>query len=100
MKNQNDLIVAGAVILVCIGVSLAFFFQRREPVAPAPPTQIVTADAQPVPANVQFANELPGGGPSAAGGGRGAFGGAGGGAAGAPQQSGMSPMAMGAAPTG
>ncbi len=62
MKNQNDLIVAGAVILVCVGVSLAFFFQKREPVAPTPPTSVVTTDAQPVPANVQYANSLPGGG--------------------------------------
>jgi hypothetical protein len=100
LKNQNDLIVAGAVILVCIGVSLAFFFQKREPAAPAPPTAIVTADAQPIPANVQYANELPGGGASPAGGagGRGAFGGAAGGAAPAP--GGMTPSIMGASPTG
>lgn len=100
MKNQNDLIVAGAVILVCIGVSLAFFFQRREPVAPAPPTPIVTADAEPVQANVQYANSLPGGGagPGAAAGGRGAFGGAAGGAAPAP--GGFSSAISGAAPTG
>ncbi len=74
MKNQNDLIVAGAVILVCIGVSLAFFFQKREPAPIAPPASIVTADAQPVPANVKYANSLPGGGGGAAGGGGGATG--------------------------
>jgi hypothetical protein len=62
LKNQNDLIVAGAVILVCIGVSLAFFFQKREPAPIAAPTPVVTADAQPVPANVKYANSLPGGG--------------------------------------
>lgn len=96
MKNQNDLIVAGAVILVCIGVSLAFFFQKREPVAPAPPTPIVTKDAEPVPANVQYANELPGGGGNGPGGR--AVGGQGGAAAGAP--GGMTPMLSGAQPTG
>jgi hypothetical protein len=99
LKNQNDLIVAGAVILVCIGVSLAFFFQKREPVAPAPPTSIVTADAQPIPANVQYANELPGGGANPGGmaaGGRGAFGGA----AGGPAPGTMTPSIEGASPTG
>jgi hypothetical protein len=62
LKNQNDLIVAGAVILVCIGVSLAFFFQRREPLPPTPPTPVVVTDAQPVPAAIQYSNNLPGGG--------------------------------------
>lgn len=62
MKNQNDLIVAGAVILVCIAVSLAFFFQKREPVAPPAPASVTITDAQPIPANVQYANSLPGGG--------------------------------------
>ena len=41
MKNQNDLIVAGAVVLVAIGVSLGFMFSKREP-DPAP--EIPTVD--------------------------------------------------------
>lgn len=60
MKNQNDLIVAGAVILVCIGVSLGFFFQKREPVRPADPPNVVTTDAEPAAASVVYANSLPG----------------------------------------
>ena len=98
MKNQNDLIVAGAVILVCIGVSLAFFFQKREPAPIAAPATIVTADAQPVPANVKYANSLPGGGGGAAGqqaGGRGP--GAGGPA---PIAGGMTPSLSGASAVG
>jgi hypothetical protein len=62
LKNQNDLIVAGAVILVCIGVSLGFFFQRREPVRPANPAPVVVTDAQPAEASVVYANSLPGAG--------------------------------------
>jgi len=62
LKNQNDLIVAGAVILVCIGVSLGFYFQRREPVKPVPPPTVVTTDAQPAAATVVYANSLPGAG--------------------------------------
>jgi hypothetical protein len=101
LKNQNDLIVAGAVILVCIGVSLAFFFQKREPAAPPAPAAVVTKDAEPVPANVQYANSLPGGGaqsgqPGAQAGGPAPAGGAPQGVGG----SGMTPMLMGASPTG
>jgi hypothetical protein len=62
LKNQNDLIVAGAVILVCIGVSLGFYFQRREPIRPADPPNVVTTDAQPAAASVTYANSLPGAG--------------------------------------
>lgn len=59
MKNQNDLIVAGAVVLVCIGVSLAFMFTKREPTKPADPPSIVTKDAEPSAASVVYANSLP-----------------------------------------
>lgn len=67
MKNQNDLIVAGAVVLVCIGVSLGFMFTKREPIRPADPPTVVTADAQPAAASVTYANSLPGGGGGGAG---------------------------------
>ena len=72
MKNQNDLIVAGAVVLVCIGVSLAFMFTKREPVKPPAPPVVVTKDAEPSAASVVYANSLPGegsGGPGAQAGG-------------------------------
>ena len=69
MKNQIDLIVAGAVILVCIGVSLGFFFQRREPVRPANPAPVVTTEAQPAEASVVYANSLPGAGDGSGAGG-------------------------------
>ncbi len=93
MKNQNDLIVAGAVILVCIGVSLAFFFQKREPAPIAPPPTVVTTDAQPVPANVKYANSLPGGGGAAGAG-------AGGGPVGGPAGAGGGPALSGATRAG
>jgi len=60
LKNQNDLIVAGAVVLVCIGVSLGFMFTKREPVVIPPPPSVVTTDAQPAAATVTYANSLPG----------------------------------------
>lgn len=60
MKNQNDLIVAGAIVLVCIGVSLVFMLQRREPFRPAAPPQVVTTDAVPAGASVVYSNSLPG----------------------------------------
>ncbi len=71
MKNQNDLIVAGAVVLVCIGVSLGFMFTKREPVVIADPPRVVTEDAKPAAASVTYANSLPGasGGSGSSGGG-------------------------------
>lgn len=60
MKNQNDLIVAGAVVLVCIGVSLAFMFTKRDPGKPNDPPAVVTKDAEPAAASVTYANSLPG----------------------------------------
>ena len=62
MKNQNDLIVAGAVVLVAIGVSLGFMFTKREPVAaPAVPT-VEVSDPQPTSATVAMSDSLPGAG--------------------------------------
>ena len=79
MKNQNDLIVAGAVVLVCIGVILGFYFTKRDPVAPPNPTPVVITDAEPAAATVTYANSLPGGGGGTGGGGA-SMGGAGRGA--------------------
>ena len=80
MKNQNDLIVAGAVVLVAIGVSLGFMFSKREPVAAPTVPSVNIADPQPTSASVAFSDSLPGAG-GAAGGGRrgGGIAGAGGG---------------------
>ena len=61
MKNQNDLIVAGAILLVCIGVALVFMLEQRKPFKPAPPEQVVTTEAVPTGA-------LPGASPNAAAG--------------------------------
>jgi hypothetical protein len=71
LKNQNDLIVAGAVVLVCIGVILGFYFTKRDPVAPPNPTPVVITDAEPPAATVTYANSLPGGGGGTGGGGAG-----------------------------
>lgn len=66
MKNQNDLIVAGAVVLVAIGVSLGFMFNKRTPAqAPEVPV-VVVSEPMPVAAKVAMSDSLPG-----AGGGRG-----------------------------
>ena len=93
MKNQNDLIVAGAVVLVCIGVILGFYFTKREPVAPPNPTPVVITDAEPASATVTYANSLPGGG-----GGTGGGGAAMGGPAGAGRGGGATPGSAGLAP--
>ena len=71
MKNQNDLIVAGAVVLVCIGVILGFYFTKRDPVAPPNPTPVVITDAVPAAASVTYANSIPGGGGTTGGAGAG-----------------------------
>ncbi len=94
MKNQNDLIVAGAVVLVAIGVSLGFMFTKREPVeAPAVPT-VVVSDPQPTSATVAMSDSLPGAGAGGArAGGRGGIAGVGGGATFAGAASGAGPAA-------
>ncbi|HXH60388.1 MAG TPA: hypothetical protein VNI20_03425 [Fimbriimonadaceae bacterium] len=68
MKNQNDLIVAGAILLVCIGVALVFMLEQRKPFKPAPPEQVVTTEAVPTGATVVYGNSLPGASPNAAAG--------------------------------
>jgi hypothetical protein len=65
MKNQNDLIVMIVAIVLGIGFSLAFFFMKREPIAPPAPQQVVTTKLQLPAAEPQWANGLPGGGNNA-----------------------------------
>ncbi len=78
MKNQNDLIVSIAAVVVGIAMALVFFFTKREPVAPAAPQQVVTTDsALPTP-TVAWSNGIGGGGGGAAAGGFGGPGGPGG----------------------
>jgi hypothetical protein len=79
MKNQNDLIVSIVAIVVALGVSLGFFFNKRVPVKPPEPAPVPTAEAKGAEGSVTFANSLPGGdreagsggGPGGAPGGRG-----------------------------
>lgn len=66
LKNQNDLIVAGAVVLVCVAVSLGFMMTARKPVQPPAVKPINVADAEPPATGVVMADALPG----ATGGGR------------------------------
>ena len=42
MKNQNDLIVIGVCGVLAIAAALIMFFTKREPVAPAPGSPVVT----------------------------------------------------------
>ncbi|AIE85644.1 hypothetical protein [Fimbriimonas ginsengisoli] len=79
MKNQNDLIVMIVAIVLGIGFSLAFFFMKRDPVAPAAPQQVVTTPLALPGADPVMGNSLSGGGTGGAGGGGfGGFGGPGG----------------------
>ncbi|MCH8978527.1 MAG: hypothetical protein IH945_04705 [Armatimonadetes bacterium] len=79
MKNQNDLIVAGAVVLVAIGVSLGFMFTKREPAAAPAVPSVVVSEPQPTAASVAYSDSLPGAGGARGGrGGRAGFGGGGG----------------------
>lgn len=75
MKNQNDLIISiVAVVLMLIGVGVAYGTQRQV-TKPAPPESvIVSAPALPQ-GSVQFANGLPSGGAGAPGAGPGGGGG-------------------------
>jgi len=79
MKNQNDLIVIGVCVVFAIGGALTLFFTKREPVALAAPSSVLTTDPK-------FAdNTAPVMGDSLPGGGSGSFGGGfGGGFAGGP----------------
>ena len=61
MKNQNDLIVAGALVLVCIGVSIGFMMTARKPTPPPVPAPINVSEAQPPQVGVAMDNSLPGG---------------------------------------
>lgn len=78
MKNQNDLIFSIVAGVIGVGFALGFFFTKREPIQPTPPTTVPTqlvALPNPEPA---MANALSGGTNNAAGGfGGGAAGGRG-----------------------
>lgn len=76
-----------AVAVVCLGVGLGFFFNKRIPEKPAPPKPVPTTPAKRLDGAVVYANGLPGGGNNAAGGGAGR---AGGGGAGGPATIGAS----------
>ncbi len=67
--SQTDIIVASVFIVISLGLTTAFWFMKREPVAPAAPTPVVlTPPALPA-GEVAFANALPGGGGGGGGGG-------------------------------
>lgn len=67
MKNQNDLIFSIVAGVIGIGCALGFFFTKREPVQPTPPTTVVVTDvALPTPAPA-MANGLSGGSGAAGG---------------------------------
>jgi len=77
LKNQNDLIVMIATAVVCLGVGLGFFFNKRTPDKPAPPKPVPTAAAKRLDGAVVFANGLPGSSNNSGGGGGGGGRGAG-----------------------
>lgn len=106
MKNQNDIIISIVAGVLCIGFSIAFFFMKREPVAPQEPQQVTLTKVTTPDATVSWANGLPGGGNSGSGGSRGGFGGpsfggapGGSGAFGAPGMAGV-PGGSGGTPPG
>jgi two-component system, OmpR family, sensor kinase len=72
MKNQNDLIISIVAAVLGIGVSVACFFMKREPVAPAAPSAVVTTALALPAADPVMGNSLPSGG-SAGGTGGGGF---------------------------
>ena len=88
MKSQNDLIFSIVAAVLGIGFSVAFFFMKREPVAPAAPSQVVTTALTLPTADPVMGNSLPGGS------GSGGFGGMGGGFGGG-MGGGKAPMGMG-----
>lgn len=61
MKNQNDLIVAIAVVVVSLGAAAAFYFTKPTPVAPAAPTAVNLTPVKVPEGSVVMANSLPGG---------------------------------------
>lgn len=73
MKSQNDLIISIVAGVFAIGISLALFFTKREPVTPAASPKVNVAAVKLPEATVSYKNGLGGGG--AAGGGFGGFGG-------------------------
>ena len=85
MKNQNDLICIVVCSVLAVVGAVVMFFMKREPVAPAPPQAVLTADpTYPTGAGSTWANSLPGGSNSSAGGFAGFGGGMGPGGMGGP----------------
>jgi len=79
MKNQNDLICIVVCSVLAVVGAVVMFFMKREPVAPAPPQAVLTADpTYPTGGATTWANSLPGGSNSSAGGFAGFGGGMGG----------------------
>jgi len=69
MKNQNDLIFSIVAAVIGLGIAIACFFMKGEPVAPpAPQTVVTTTSSLTFPAvEPTMANGLPGGGSSMGG---------------------------------
>lgn len=81
MKNQNDLIVTVATVVLALVAITAFYFTKPEPKQPPAPEKVLTAAPQLPAGDVQFATSLPGatgGGAARGGGGGGATRGGGG----------------------
>lgn len=81
MKNQNDLIFSIVAVVIGLGFALGFFFTKREPPQPQPPTTVPTQkvalpDPAPTMTNALSGGSnqaggyggFPGGGPSMGGG--------------------------------
>lgn len=79
MKSQNDLILAIVSAVIGIGCAVAFFFTKREPVAPPAPTTVTLTPVETPKVEPSMTNALSGGGTAAGG-----FGGFGGRAGGPP----------------
>ena len=62
MKNQLDLIVSIVAVVLAIGLSLTFYFTKRQPLTVTDPSPIVTANVTPPAGSVVTANALAGGG--------------------------------------
>ena len=88
MKNQNDIIFSVTAIVVALIVATVLFFTKREPVAPAPPTQVNLTPPQLPTGEIVMSDGLPSGSTSGSAGGAPAglgAGRAGGGKMGGPQ---------------
>lgn len=78
MKNPLNLIVSIVAVVLMIGLSLTFYFNKRQPATLTAPNKINLADVAPPEGSVVFADKLGGnnaGGTGAVGGGGKGFGG-------------------------